>query len=75
MIRATVSEQQNVRDLMFAQEIVEEHGPFAEATAKVRCGLWPVDFVACANVDPLHLHPGSAHGYSQLVEERTRRSL
>ena len=56
MVWPAIAEQQDVGDLMLAQEVVEEHRPVAKAAAEVGGRLRPIDSVAGADVDPLHLH-------------------
>src|SRR5205085_1342868 len=75
VIGPAIAEQQDVGNLMFAKEIVEEHRPIAETTAEVGCCFGPVDAVASTDIDPLHLHALLAHRDRELMHHRPRRTL
>jgi hypothetical protein len=60
---------------MFAQEIVEEAGPIAEAAAKIGGTLRPVNLIAGANVDPLDLRAPFTHGRRKLMQQWPRGAL
>ena len=75
MIRPAIAEQENVGDLVFTQEIVEEYWPVVEPPAEIAGGLRPVDAVAGANVDSLNLGPALAHGSRELMHERSGGAL
>ena len=62
MIGTTIPEQQDVRDLVFTQKVVEEHRPIAETPAEIGCRLRPIQAVAGADVDAFDLHATLAHG-------------
>ncbi len=75
VIRPAVSEQQDVGDLMFAQEIVEEHRPVAESATEIGRCVGPVGAVTGADIDPFDLHPALAHRDRELVHHWPRRTL
>src|SRR6476619_8465806 len=75
MVRTAIAEEQDVRDLMLTEKIIEEHRPVAKTSAEVRGLLRPVDPIACADVDPLDLHSTLPHRDREVVEEGSWRAL
>ena len=55
MVRPAIAEQQDVGDPVLLQEIIEKDRPVAKTAAEVGRGFRPIDDVASADVDPLHL--------------------
>jgi len=75
MIGPAIAEQQDVGNLMFAQEIIEEDRPVAETPAEIGRRVRPIHMIAGADVDPLDLHPALAHRDRELMHHGAGRTL
>src|SRR5579884_1422932 len=75
VIWPTITEQQYIRDLVFAEKVIEEYWPITETTAEVGCPFWPVDAVSCTDVDAFNLHAALTHNSRKLMHERPWRAL
>ena len=53
MIGAAIAVEQQVGDLVVAQELVEEHRPFGEIVAKIDRAVGPVEPVSAAQIDAM----------------------
>jgi hypothetical protein len=68
VVRPTVTKHQNVSDLMFPKEVIEEARPVSELASEVRRRLWPVDEISSADIDPIDLEATLAHRARKLVQ-------
>jgi hypothetical protein len=75
VVRPAIAEQQDIGDLVLAQEIIEKTRPVTKAAAEIGRLLRPVDLVTRADIDSLDLHSPLAHDGRELMQQRSWRAL
>jgi hypothetical protein len=68
VVRSTVAKHQNVSDLVFPKEVIEEARPVSEFASEVRSRLWPIDEISSADIDPSDLEATLAHRARKLIQ-------
>jgi hypothetical protein len=75
MVWSAITKQKDVRDLMLAQEVIEETRPVSEPPAEISCTIRPVDLITSTDIDPLNFQATLAHRRAKLMQHRTGRTL